>query len=346
MRGRSGSLMLPARYVAQLVDVLEARGVEAGPLLRAARIRSVDAPKSQLSLQQFETLLDVAEQATGRTDLGFELGRRLDPTSHDILGYALLTSPTLDNMLRLAVTYQRLMQPLFSVRLQRSSDLATLVYVPVVELSHRTMRVLEEAIVVSDHTGFQSILRDRLPVYDVWMSIERPPHAQRYRDLLNVNAHFADPVPGLRISLPAAILDAPSPMANPRAMRAAEERCRSMLNGLDARRRWSEWCRTMLRESEDSRPTLEQLAGIMNVSPRTLARYLEREGTSFRSLSLDVRTARARQLLAEGSLSVTQIAYRLGYTDVASFVRSFKARTGRPPGASRRPAASRGRRSG
>jgi AraC-like DNA-binding protein len=346
MRGRSGSPMLPARYVAQLVDVLEAGGVEAGPLLRAARIRSVDAPKSQLSLQQFETLLDVAEQATGRADLGFELGRRLDPTAHDILGYALLTSPTLDNMLRLAVTYQRLMQPLFSVRLQRSSDLATLVYVPVVELSHRAMRVLEEAIVVSDHAGFVSIARDRLPVYDVWMSIERPPHAQRYRDLLNVNAHFADPVPGLRISLPAAILDAPSPMANPRAMRAAEERCRSMLNGLDARRRWSEWCRTMLRESEDSRPTLEQLAGIMNVSPRTLARYLEREGTSFRSLSLDVRTARARQLLAEGSLSVTQIAYRLGYTDVASFVRSFKARTGRPPGASRRPAASRGRRSG
>ena len=102
-----------------------------------------------------------------------------------------------------------------------------------------------------------------------------------------------------------------------------------------ARRRWSEWCRMMLREAEDSRPTLEQLAGFMNISARTLARYLDAEGTSFRGLSLQVRTERARRLLAEGDLSVTQIAYRLGFTDVASFVRSFRAQTGRTPGSLR-----------
>jgi AraC-like DNA-binding protein len=91
----------------------------------------------------------------------------------------------------------------------------------------------------------------------------------------------------------------------------------------------------MLRESEDSRPTLEQLAGFMNISARTLARYLDAEDASFRDLSLQVRTERARELLAEGDLSVTQIAYRLGYTDVASFVRCFRAQTGRTPGSLR-----------
>ena len=91
----------------------------------------------------------------------------------------------------------------------------------------------------------------------------------------------------------------------------------------------------MLRESEDSRPTLEQLAGFMNISARTLARYLDAENTGFRDLSLQVRTERARRLLADGDLSVTQIAYRLGFTDVASFVRSFRARTGRTPGSLR-----------
>ena len=143
---------------------------------------------------------------------------------------------------------------------------------------------------------------------------------------------FGDTVVGLRISLPAAALDIPLAMANPRAMRAAEERCRSMLDQSRSRRRWSDWCARMLRESEDCRPTLDQLAGIMNISPRTLARYLESEGTGFRDLALAVRTERAKQLLTQGSQSVTQIAYRLGYTDVASFVRSFHARTGRTPG--------------
>jgi len=344
MKDGTETFRLPARYVAQLLDLLEARGVDREPLLQAARIRSIDTPTSQVTLRQFETLIRAAEQASGCSDLGFELGRRLDPTSHDVLGFALLTSPTLGHMLGLAVTYQRLMQPFFAVRLQRSADRVELVYVPVAPLSHRAMRVLEEAIVVSNHSGFVTALKDRLPDYEVWMSIERPSHAARYRELLNMKMHFSDPVPGLRISLPAALLDAPLAMANPRTMRAVEERCKTMLRGTSARRRWSEWCRTMLRESEDSRPTLEQLAGFMNISPRTLARYLESEGSSFRELSLEVRTERASQLLADGTTSVTQIAYRLGYSDVASFIRSFKARTGRPPGAARRLANSRAQR--
>jgi AraC-like DNA-binding protein len=331
MRDAAESYRLPARYMAQLVDYLESIGIDRGPMLRAARIRSIDTPQAQVTLRQVEALLRAAEQSSGRLDLGFELGRRLDPTSHDVLGFALLTSPSFGHLLRLAVSYQRLIQPVFALSLQRRAGRVELVYRPAVALPHRSMRVLEEAIVMSNHSAFQSTLGDRLQPYDVWLSIERPPHARRYAELSRARVHFGDNV----ISLEAALLDAPLAMANPRAMRAAEERCKAMLRQTQARRRWSEWCRMMLRESEDSRPTLEQLAGFMNISARTLARYLGAENTSFRDLSLQVRTERARRLLADGDLSVTQIAYRLGFTDVASFVRSFRARTGRTPGSLR-----------
>jgi AraC-like DNA-binding protein len=335
MRHSAGSYSLPARYMAQLVDYLESAGIDRVAVLRAAGVRSIEGPNARLSLQQVESLLRAAEQASGRLDLGFELGRRLNPTSHDILGFALLTSPTFGHLLRLAVTYQRLIQPLFNLSLQRSAGRVDLVYLPAVALPQRTMRVLEEAIVVTNHGAFESTLRDGLPPYDVWLSIERPPHVGRYRELSPARVHFGDHVPGVRISLDAALLDTPLPMANPRAMQAAEERCKAMLRQTQARRRWTEWCRMMLRESEDSRPTLEQLAGFVNITPRTLARYLAVENASFRDLSLQVRTERARQLLADGTMSVTQIAYRLGYADVASFVRSFRKQTGRTPGSLR-----------
>ena len=336
MRSTRDSAELPARYTALLVDFLETLGVERGPLLREARIRSIEAPNARVTLRQLEALLASAEKASGRLDLGFELGLRLDPTTHDVLGFALLTSPTLGHMVRLAVTYQRLIQPVFALSLQRSAGRAELVYVPAMSLSHRAMRVLEEAIVVSNYVGFRTALGARIPPCDVRMSIERPPHFERYRALVPMRTRFGDGPPGLTISLPEASLDTPLAMANPRAMRAAEERCKAMLGRARSRRRWSDWCRLMLSESADSRPTLEQLAGFINLSPRTLARYLEAESTSFRELSLEVRTARARQMLEAGDLSVTQIAYRLGFTDVASFVRSFRGRTGRTPGALRR----------
>jgi AraC-like DNA-binding protein len=335
MREDTSAYRLPARYLAQLVDFLEANGIDRAALLRVARIRSIEKPQDQLTLRQVEALLRAAEQASGRVDLGFELGRRLNPTSHDVLGFALLTSPTFGHFLRLAVSYQRLIQPVFALSMQRHAGRVDLVYLPAVALPHRTMRVLEETIVVSNHFAFESALRGELPPYEIWFSIERPPHAERYRELSPARVHFGDAVPGVRISLDAASLDTPLAMANPRAMQAAEERCKAMLRQTRARRRWSEWCRMMLRESEDTRPTLDQLAGFVNISTRTLARYLDAEHTSFRDLSLQVRTERARELLVEGTLSVTQIAYRLGYGDVASFVRSFRAQTGRTPGSLR-----------
>ncbi len=123
---------LPARYIAQLVDYLESIGIDRGRLLRAARIRSIDTPKAQVTLRQVEALLRAAEQASGRMDLGFELGRRLNPTSHDVLGFALLTSPTFGHYLRLAVSYQRLIQPVFALTLQRRAGQVDLVYLPAV----------------------------------------------------------------------------------------------------------------------------------------------------------------------------------------------------------------------
>jgi AraC-like DNA-binding protein len=338
MRDDAESHRLPARYMAQLVDYLESTGIDRASVLRAARIRSLDDPKAQLTLRQVEALLRAAELASGRTDLGFELGRRLNPTSHDTLGFALLTSPTFGHVLRLMASYQRLMQPAYALKVQRRGSRVELAYLPVVALQHRSMRMFQETITVSNHFAFQSVLQSELPPYDVWLSIERPPHAARYRELSHARVHFGDAAQGVRMSLDASLIDTRLAMANPRAMHAAEQRCKTMLRNTQARRRWGEWCRMMLSEAEDSRPTLDQLAGFMNISPRTLARYLEAENTSFRDLSLEVRTERARKLLADRATSVTQVAYRLGYSDVASFVRCFKARTGRTPTSFREPA--------
>ncbi len=326
---------LPARYIARLLDFLESTGVDRAPLLRAARMRSVDDPSGQVTLAQVESLLRAAIETSRRTDLGFELGRRLDLTSHDILGFAMLTCPTFGDLLRLETTYQRLIQAVFALAMRRSAEQVELVYTPAVAMPPLTLRMLEEAVVVSNHIVYRAMLGDRLPEYDAWLSVERPPHAHRYRELARARVHFGDAVPGVRIALPAALLEAPLAMADARAMRAAEERCKAMLRRVQVRRRWAEWCRMMLREAEDSRPTLGQLARIVDLSPRKLARYLEAEGSSFRDVALEVRTARATELLQAGDFAVTQIAYRLGYGDVTSFVRCYRRQTGRTPGAVR-----------
>jgi hypothetical protein len=76
MRESAESYGLPARYMAQLIDYLTSMGIDRARILRTARIRSLDASRAQITLRQLEALLQAAEQASGRVDLGFELGRR------------------------------------------------------------------------------------------------------------------------------------------------------------------------------------------------------------------------------------------------------------------------------
>jgi len=69
------------------------------------------------------------------------------------------------------------------------------------------------------------------------------------------------------------------------------------------------------------------------MSARTLQRRLESEGASFSEIVDGVRERLARQWLGEEGRSLVEIAFALGFSDLAAFSRAFKRWTGRPPGA-------------
>jgi AraC-like DNA-binding protein len=82
--------------------------------------------------------------------------------------------------------------------------------------------------------------------------------------------------------------------------------------------------------------TLEGVARSLGLSERTLQRRLEGEGTSFLEIQDHVRERCARELLRDATLSLVDIAERLGFSDLATFSRAFKRWTGQPPGMFRR----------
>lgn len=77
-------------------------------------------------------------------------------------------------------------------------------------------------------------------------------------------------------------------------------------------------------------------ARAMHMSPRTLQRRLEQEQTRFSEVLDRARLAQARRLLADASVTLTDVAFRLGFADLATFSRAFKRWTGVPPGQWRR----------
>lgn len=82
-------------------------------------------------------------------------------------------------------------------------------------------------------------------------------------------------------------------------------------------------------------PRVDWVATKLGTTRRSLQRYLREHGTSFNRLVEDALCKRAKDLLAQGTVSVTDIALQLGYSDPAHFTRAFRRWTGIAPTAYR-----------
>lgn len=78
-------------------------------------------------------------------------------------------------------------------------------------------------------------------------------------------------------------------------------------------------------------PVLEQVAAELGVTPTTLRRRLQAEGTSYRQLKDDLRRDAAVHYLCTSQASVGDIAGLLCFQDASAFRRAFKSWTGVQP---------------
>lgn len=76
---------------------------------------------------------------------------------------------------------------------------------------------------------------------------------------------------------------------------------------------------------------IDNVADRLGISPRTLRRRLTTESTSFTRVLTDLRFALAKRYLSEQTISISRIAWLLGYTEVSTFSHAFKRWAGRPP---------------
>jgi AraC-like DNA-binding protein len=82
---------------------------------------------------------------------------------------------------------------------------------------------------------------------------------------------------------------------------------------------------------EFERPTAQAVAVALNINVRTMQRHLSAWGLTFEELLDQHRQRIAQQYLQSGELSITDIAFRLGYSDSPHFNRAFRRWTGLSP---------------
>lgn len=318
---------MPARYYARLYQILQNRNIPTGPLLDAAGITLADLnkPEAVISMLQVEALVEAAMQATESKDLALDLARALKLTSHSSVSYGILSSPTGGYALHLVARFFSLILPAFRVAYATDSRYMRVTVTPVWAMSHKCLAFHLELIAACVHWELRDLIGGSLPPYHIYFSLDEPPHVHRYEQLSGAQVHFGwQTRPGFIMQWPVEVATRPVSLADPAALELAEKRCNEIVNKARVTGDISAWASMMLNEARGGPPSIEELAQALNLSSRTLDRYLKKEGTSFRSLSKQARYAKACSMLDRNRLSVTQIALELGYTDASNFARAFK----------------------
>lgn len=328
-------LKVPARYYARLAGL----SAELESSLEAALHRIGMAPQSlsqadaMIRVSKVDQLIDDLWRSLGRTDLGFELGKLLSANAHSFVGFGMLNSATLDQALRFEAQYFRLVMPSFSMRYVSRPDFGEMQFRPRVAMSHVSLSFHLEAIGMAALREVRDLTGGRRPPCRLELSIPEPPHLHRYeKELKDVRVRFeASTTPCVKMRILTDPKAVQLEMADSHALRVAEDRCRSLVQTAADGGCFADWVAMTLREVADGLPSQKELATQLNLSTRTLHRYLEREGTSFRALAGRIQHDIACERLASG-MSAVEVAYSLGFSDPSNFNRAFRVRAGYSPG--------------
>jgi AraC-like DNA-binding protein len=334
-------LTLPVLYLRHLADQLHSMGAELGGWLARSHLCQADLadPSLTIPLSAFRQLVIDGIELTNEPALGLLVGRRLSPLSHGMLGYAAINSGSLRQAVEVFERYTRLRISLVSVaQVVHRSD----VQIRFTELQPlgELRRPLLEAMVLTVKNVMDSISMGAFQATKVAFAFAAPSYADLARELFGCEVSYQQSWTGFAI--PSAAMDVPLRLADAEAFREAALICQRELDKLAANESLAARVRRLLLERQPGFPSLAVTARLFHLAPRTLHRRLLDEGTSFRAILDDVRHALAVEHIKAGRTGIEELAYLLGYSDLANFRRAFKRWEAMPPSAFRSQEAARG----
>ena len=195
-------------------------------------------------------------------------------------------------------------------------------------------RFADETLLVLLHGLLCWLAGHRVPLARLDMAHPAPPHADEYRRMFAPLLRFDAPATALHVD--AGLLAARvqvSPASLKAFLRDAPQSVfLKQVQGDALSDRVRRLCRDALRRGEPA-PTLQALGAALAQPPATLRRHLAAEGHTWQQLKDAERRTLALSLMADGRLTVAEIAQRLGFADASTLYRAFRKWTGLAPGA-------------
>jgi AraC-like DNA-binding protein len=272
-------------------------------------------------------LLSALIEQTGDLDLGLKVGRTMSAGDAGVADYAIRSAATVRDAIEVAARYLRLVNDGLELRLHDEGERVVLQWESMVVMP----RAAEDFLMSAIYTSHMRMLLHDAPEFECWFTYPEPSTVVEYeRTFGAAKLRFVAPFAGYAFD--SAHLRKPVEAADAKLHSVLRQHADALLGDLPASRTFTDQVRRHLsNDLSQGRPAAAKLARRLHMSARTLERRLECEGTTFGEVLDDLRRRLALGHLARRDVSLSEIAFLLGFSQVGAFHRAFKRWTGQTP---------------
>jgi AraC-like DNA-binding protein len=320
----------------ETLHYLDRDGIDTEPLLRKAQLsrsQLTDDPAG-ISFGAQNRFLELAALETNNCLLGLHVAAEMDLRDAGILFYLAASSATVADALERLERYAGAASEAVCLDISRQKDETVLTARPVVPVD-QPCRQFSEFIALAVLRILHRLTNRDFAPRRVTFAHSRSSELRAVHRILRCPAEFSQTADSW--VFPQSVMELPISSGDSRLVQILEAHAEDLLS----ERRAAVGLRGLVESQlhgmlASGKVTITAVAQQLGMSPRSFTRHLAEEGTSFGEILDRVRHRLALRYLEDRHISLQQIAWLLGYSEIGAFNHAFKRWTGTSPGRARK----------
>jgi AraC-like DNA-binding protein len=325
----SPQVRIVARVGVDLQAYARSRGLNLAPLAEALDLTLEDFNSywATINLDKFSRLLEALATLSGDDCFGLGYAAYVKPGTTGALSYGYMSAPTLRHSMQFFVKYNPIVIDLAHQDLVLTHEKG--IYEWALPSTLLETDQINDMVAAATIRNFSAFVGKGWLTRDASLQRQPPRSLLLHRSMVANVLRFGASVNS--IGFDTRMLDEPNPRHDPNLHALMDAEC-SRLLALKREKPLTERIRDHIAKRLDREDvSLASIARQIGSSERTLQRDLAAMGTSFAALLEDVRKENALRYLTNTSLTLAEIAYKLGFSAPSAFTRSAIRWFGKTP---------------
>ncbi|WP_027859186.1 AraC family transcriptional regulator ligand-binding domain-containing protein [Marinobacterium jannaschii] len=318
-----------AKLLEPILEVARHQRLDPQELLQNAglTLETLNQPGARISSQTHNDLLATLAERLGNPRIALRIGEATQPRMLGSVGFLMTTATDLNSSFQLLADYMPIL--LEGAHLDyRETPSGRILRL---ELS-QSLPFTEEWLLACLYNWPRWLSGKQIPAVSVSLLQSEPDKSHVWQQFFAAEVRFD--APANQIILPSRYLEYPCLDANEEMHQLHREFADTLLSHSSEESALIARIRSQIRlqlANGEGQVRREQIAGLLNMSLRTMQRKLGTLNSSFQQLLDQTRKEATLQEIRKGKLSFGEISYRMGFSNPSAFQKAFKRWQGMPP---------------